>query len=212
MKSSMRQIFEALLAMPYYRNHQASSGAVHNIKKHEDAVKGILIKHGLSEVDDHSTKGFRKKRDLWLQDASKCDMKDGTFISQPCGTHDSPDFIVKVGGRLEFLECKSVKGASKAPMYNSGIPKGEYIYVFTAERYDKTTIYFGRDVCPPEDYELMQKLIREHHALDEKYNKQFINQSGIRHYTRPMIKHVGGFDYFTNSSRTQIEEGVLNAV
>jgi len=139
-------------------------------------------------------------------------MRDGTFVFQPCGQNDSPDFIVKLNGRAYFIECKSVKGGTKAPMYNSGVPKADYIYVFTSQRYNETTIYFGEDVCPPEDYKNFQTLIQEHRRLDEEYNSKFKNLFGIRHYTRPMVTHVGGTDYFDNPYRHDIEQGVLNAV
>lgn len=195
--------------MPYYRNHQAVSGAVHNISSHEDAVKDVILSHGLNEVDRKISK---KERDAWLADPYSCDLAEGTFLFQPCGQNDSPDFIVKVNGKAYFLECKSVKGLTKAPMYNSGVPKAGYIYIFTAERYNETTIYFGQDVCPPEDYNNFQELIEEHRKLDERYNKRFINNFGIQHYTRPMVKHVGGTDYFVNEYREQIEQGVLSAV
>ena len=205
----MRQILEDILKMPYYRNYQAISGACHNISKHEDAVKDIFVSHGLSEV---VRKVPRATRDDWLSDPTSCDMENGTFVFQPCGKNDSPDFIVKLNGRAYFIECKSVKGASKAPMYNSGIPKSGYIYVFTAERYNETTIYFGKDVCPPQDYDKFQKLIEDHRKLDEQLNKIFINNFGLGHYTRPMVKHVGGTDYFVNDYREDIERGVLSAV
>jgi len=205
----MRKILEDVLKMPYYRNHQAISGAVHNISKHEDAVRDIFISHGLIEV---SRKVKKAQRDDWLANPSSCEMAEGTFLFQPCGQNDSPDFIVKLNGKAYFIECKSVKGKTKAPMYNSGVPKSGYIYVFTSERYNETTIYFGEDVCPPEDYENFQKLIEEHRRLDEKYNRKFNNVFGIRHYTRPMVTHVGGADYFNNPHRYRIEEGVLSAV
>jgi len=205
----MKQILEDILKMPYYRNYQAISGAVHNISKHEDAVKDIFVSHGLSEI---VRKVPRATRDYWLSNPTSCDMANGTFIFQPCGKNDSPDFIVKLNGRVYFIECKSVKGATKAPMYNSGIPKSGYIYVFTAERYNETTIYFGKDVCPQQDYDNFQKLIEGHRKLDEQFNKIFINDFGLEHYTRPMVKHVGGADYFVNDYREDIERGVLSAV
>ena len=204
----IKRILLAFLQMPYYRNHQATSGAVHNISKHEDAVKDVMISHGLQESARSLS---RAERDLWLQDPSRCDMKDNTFISQPCGTHDSPDFIAKVDGKSYFFEGKSVRGSTKTPMHNSGVPKAGYIYVFTSERYNETTIYYGEDVCPPEDYNTFQELIQEHRKLDEKYNPQFINPFGLQHYTRPMIKHVGGIDYFRNPLRSRNEKRVLNA-
>tara|TARA_R110002074_G_scaffold244117_2_gene415871 strand:+ start:2020 stop:2637 length:618 start_codon:yes stop_codon:yes gene_type:complete len=205
----MRKILLDVLKMPYYRNHQAISGAVHNISKHEDAVKDIFIAHSLKEIFQKITK---KQRDLWLENPHSCTLVEGTFVFQPCGQNDSPDFIVKLGGRAYFIECKSVKGRTTAPMYNSGVPKTGYIYVFTAERYNETTIYFGEDVCPSEDYATFQELIEEHRKLDKKYNGKFINDFGIQHYTRPMIKHVGGTNYFENEHRQHIEQGVLSAV
>jgi hypothetical protein len=205
----MRKILEKILKMPYYRNHQAVSGAVHNISKHEDAVRDVFVAHGLYEVEG---KIKRAQRDNWLDNPDSCDMDEGTFIFQPCGQNDSPDFIVKLHGKAYFIECKSVKGSTKAPMYNSGVPKAGYIYVFTSERYNETTIYFGEDVCPAEDYENFQKLIQEHRRLDEEYNSKFTNRFGIRHYTRPMVTHIGGTDYFRNPHRRKIEKGVLSAV
>ena len=205
----MREILQEIRKMPYYRNFQAVSGAVHNISSHEDAVKDVLLSHGLKQID---RKVSKRERDAWLADPHSCDLAEGTILFQPCGQNDSPDFIVKVNNMAYFLECKSVKGSTKAPMYNSGVPKTGYIYIFTAERYDETTIYFGQDVCPPEDYDNFQELIEEHRKIDEEYNKRFTNNFGIQHYTRPMVKHVGGTDYFVNEYREQIEQGVLSAV
>jgi len=205
----MRKILLDVLRMPYFRNLQAVSGAVHNISSHEDAVRDLFLSHGLMKI---ARKISKKERNAWLADPHSCDLAEGTFLFQPCGQNDSPDFIVKLNGRAYFLECKSVKGSTKAPMYNSGVPKAGYIYIFTAERYNETTIYFGQDVCPPEDYNNFQELIEEHRKLDESYNKRFTNNFGIQHYTRPMVKHVGGTDYFVNEYREQIEQGVLSAV
>ena len=209
----MRKILQEIRMMPYYRNHQAVSGAVHNISSHEDAVKDVLLSHGLKEVD---RKISQNERNAWLADPYSCDLAEGTFLFQPCGPNANPDFIIKLDGKAYFLECKSVKGTSKAPMFNSAFPggplKGEYIYIFTAEKYNQTTIFFGRDICPPEDYDNWQELVNEHRKLDERYNKRFTNNFGIQHYTRPMVKHVGGTDYFVNEYREQIEQGVLSAV
>lgn len=205
----MKKIMRDILNMPYYRNHQAVSGHVHNVSCHEDAVRDVFLGNNLSEI---VRKVSKSQRDKWLSNPASCDMANGTFVCQPCGKNDSPDFIVKTENRAYFIECKSAKGNTKAPMYNSGIPKEGYIYVFTAERYDRTTIYFGEDVCPPKDYIIFQKLISEHRKLDAKYNSKFNNNYGLRHYTRPMVTHVGGSDYFDNPDRQKIENGVISAV
>ncbi len=208
--SKIRKCLEHILEMPYYKNHAATSGKVHNIAKHEDAVEDILILNGFTK---HSKGGISKKeRDDWLKNPSGCTIPDGTYVSQPTGTHDSPDFIVKENGRAYFLECKSVSRSSKAPMYNSGVPKSGYIYIFTAEKYNQTTIFDGSDVCPSSDYKLIQKLIKEHRKLDEKYNKLLGSSYNIQHYTRPMIQHRGGVDYFVHDNRKKNEQRILNNV
>jgi hypothetical protein len=97
-------------------------------------------------------------------------------------------------------------------MYNSGVPKDGYIYVFSAQAYDETTIFFGEDVMPPGDYALMQELISEHRALDAKYNALLSSPYGIKHYTRPMMNHVGGINYFTHPRRAELETRVLDSV
>jgi len=208
--SKIRQFLEQVLQMPYYKNYAAASGKVHNIAKHEDATEDLLIQHGFTK---HSKGGIpRKQRDDWLKDPYSCTIPDGTYVSQPTGKQDSPDFIVKENGRAYFIECKSVSKKTKAPMYNSGVPKSGYIYIFTAEKYNQTTIFDGSDVCPPNDYKLLQKLIEEHRKLDDKYNKLLRSSYNIQHYTRPMISHYGGIDYFVHNNRKKNEQRVLKNV
>lgn len=208
--NQFQNCLQQIIQMPYYKNHAAASGKVHNIAKHEDAVEDILISNGFKK---HSKGGVSvKNREAWMEDHTKCEIPDNSYITQPCGTHNSPDFIVKAGGRIYFLECKSVSKQSKTPMYNSGIPKSEYIYIFSAEKYNETTIFYGSDVCPSSDYALIKELIDKHRELDEKYNKLLKSSYNIKHYTRPMIQHHGGVDYFTHPNRKLNEQRIINNV
>ena len=124
-KSRMRKVMEGILAMPYYKNYPAASGHVHNISKHEDAFEDKLIQHGYTK--SRISKVSKSHRDELLRTGEYPEMEDNSYIPQPCGTHDSPDFIVKSEGQLFFLECKSVSGNSVKPMYNSAVPKSGYI-------------------------------------------------------------------------------------
>tara|TARA_R110001592_G_C13111114_1_gene744951 strand:+ start:115 stop:744 length:630 start_codon:yes stop_codon:yes gene_type:complete len=208
--SKIRQFLEQVLQMPYYKNYAAASGKVHNIAKHEDATEDLLIQHGFTK---HSKGGIPKKqRDDWLKDPYSCTIPDGTYVSQPTGKQDSPDFIVKENGRAYFIECKSVSKKTKAPMYNSGVPKSGYIYVFTAKKYNQTTIYNGSDILSKKDYGLFTEHIKECRARDKEFNEKISSGHNIQFYTRPMISHYGGVDYFTHPSREEIEQRVLNNV
>ncbi len=205
----MRQVFEQILKMPYYKNYAAASGKVHNVANHEQAVEDILNLEGFQKVDRKVTKAAR---DEWIQGATN-DMENNTFVAQPCGTHNSPDFIIKHQDRLYFVECKSAAGSTSAPMYNSGIPNPGYIYVFSAQKYNGTTIYRGDDILPPAQYQRLKAHIENARRLDEELSLN--NSHGIGYYTRPMVTHAGGrrvTDYFTHPRRDELERRVLDSV
>jgi len=206
----MKKMLKEILQMPYFQNYAASSGHVHNVAKHEDAVEDVLVRHGLMRQD---VKVPVKTRDGWLKGENN-PLPDNCYISQPCGTHNSPDFIVKKGGKLYFLECKSVKGGT--PMYNSGIPKDNYIYILSSEKHDGTTIYLGQEVLPGYQAQLIHEHIKAARQRDELLNTMIqANAHGISYYTRPMLSHKGSKiikDYFLNPSRAELERNVLEFV
>ena len=95
-------------------------------------------------------------------------------------------------------------------MYNSGVPKAEYIYVLCSEKYNETTIYMGGDVLPSKEEQMIQRHIAEARKRDEDINTQLKNNHGIEYYTRPMITHKGSNkNYFTHSKRSTLEANVL---
>ena len=209
--SKMKSFFEDVMKMPYYKNYAASSGKVHNVAKHEDAVESLLQDYKIKE--SRVNKISKGTRDQWLSVKSAPEMENNSYISQPCGTHNSPDFIVKADNKLYFLECKSVKGGS--PMYNSGVPKSGYVYILSSETHNKTTFYKGEDVLSSEEERLIQEHIKEARERDAKLNALLNNSHGIKYYTRPMIQHQGSRhtqDYFVNKNRFQLEQNVLEAV
>ena len=216
-KSKIKKVFEDIRKMPYFKNHAAASGLVHNIAKHEDAVEDILSQHSLTESE--ISKVPKKLRDKLLDSGEYPEMEDNSYISQPCGTHDSPDFLVKSEGRLYFIECKSASKNTTAPMYNSAVPKSGYIYVFCCEKYDETTFYLGQDLMTSELSRRFHEHIERARKADKEMNKLLKNlpnnTHGIEYYTRPMIQHKGGQgvnDYFKHSRREQLEQNVLNYV
>lgn len=211
MTTTMKKIMSEILAQPYHKNYAATSGAVHNIAKHENAVEDVFYGFGLERVD---RKVSIVERDEWLHTGAAPGLSDNSFISQPCGTHNSPDFIAKLDGKLYFIECKSAEGG--APMYNSGVPKAKYLYVFTSEKHNATTVYWGKDVLDIEKKRLIEEHIAAARRADEILNKKLAdNGHGIQYYTRPMITHKGTKlkkDYFLNPKRSKLEKRVLNGV
>ena len=206
-----------LKQMPYYKNYAAASGKVHNISNHEDAVKDVIIQNGFSEFALESTKDKKKRTNLWIEHPEFSDeMPINTFISQPCGTHESPDFIIKISASLILaMECKS--STKEAPLYNSGGLTSNYLYVFSSQKYNQSTIYMGSDIITPEQQLLIDAHIKESRERDLILNKKLMacdtRHRGISFYTRPMINQTGGktyCDYFTHEYRQSAEENVMN--
>ena len=231
-------IINEILEMPYHKNYSAVSGAVHNIAKHEDAIEDVFFNHKLSKTEMPKItiptgkffkvgpkKGLPKTRimsrkeirDRWLKDIDMEYIPDNSYISQPCGTHDSPDFIVKMKGKIYMLECKSAKGAT--PVFNSAYPKRNYIYAFTSEKYNATTVFLGQHVVP----ENAEKIYDEIHNAIKECIKPFLpklkeaddNNRGLSFYPRDMYTLSGTkekTDFFIHKSRSVAENEVREFV
>jgi hypothetical protein len=191
--------------MPYYRNYEARTGFVHNITSQEDAVKDILLSENLTQFE---TKQPQKVIYEWLNNPElSLIMPVNSYIPQPCGQQQSPDFIVKfIDGRILAIECKS--SSSTIPLYNSGGIKQNYFYVFSSKDQNKTVTYMGSDIINDIQQKLIDDHIKDARERDEILNKKLkeydTNNRGVCYYTRPMIGQSGGHiytNYFTHKNK-----------
>ena len=230
-KQLMIQLLNGIKAMPYFKNYAAASGAVHNIASHEKAVEILMTDNGLTEwipVEKPNSETVWNWINTSYQNSIQenpvliktvISMPDYSYVSQPCGTHDSPDFIIKLDD-LKFIgiECKSVdKGYT--PMYNSGGIKQPLIYVFCSKKTNSTTMYCGKDIMTLEQQQLLDELIEKQRIIEKEYNEKLrecdVNHRGISYYTRPMIQQSGGAEYtnyFTHRNREKCEQNVYEYV
>ena len=202
--------------MPYYKNYAVSSGNVHNISKHEDAITDLLLQNGFIEFIPGTKKNKQKRTYDWIEHTELSEeMPINTFIYQPCGTHQSPDFIIKLLPNLIIpLECKSAE--KHYPLYNSGGINSTYLYVFTSKKYNNTTIYMGFDIVTAQQQLLINEHIHEARErdiiLNQKLKELDLHHRGITYYTRPMINQEGGksyCDYFTHCNKNISQENVV---
>ena len=210
------QCFKMILKLPYFKNEAATSGAVHNITRHEDAIANVFKKMNYKPFTIPSQ--FKKDEILKWNDNPELAtvIPIGSYVEQPCGTHNSPDFIIKVSNeQVIFLEAKSSK--STFPLYNSGGVKQNYIYVFCSEKTNKTTIYKGSSIIEYKQQKLINEHIEKCRKADEELNTKLkqldINHRGICYYTRPMINQSGGkfyTNYFEHKYRKKSELCALN--
>ena len=227
-KQIANKIMKEIQNLPYYKNHAAASGAVHNFAQHEDAVAAVFNSNGLVHwVPKTNEKPSSEKVWSWMDYSIKNEkpeiqlvtqMPDYSYISQPCGTHDSPDFLVKLNKNIFLgIECKSADGYF--PMYNSGGIKQNLIYVFCSKKVNATTIYVGKDVLSIEQQKLIDELISKQRLLEKEYNEKLkaidVHHRGVSYYTRPMIQQSGGAEftnYFTHTEREQCEQNVYSFI
>jgi hypothetical protein len=213
---------QAILSMKYYKNTPVNSGIVHGFPSHEIAIATKLIENGFDKWHDwdkiQDKSHFRNLTNMreWLTKPHLSEqMPVGTFIEQPFGTNDAPDFFIKVSDSFILpLEAKSCRGYT--PMWNSGIPKPDYIYVFCSEKADATTIIKGSSIITSEQSRLIQEHIERHRQDDEELNEKLFNldakHRGITYYTRPMIQQHGTSDYtnyFKHKNRETDEKEVI---
>jgi len=199
--------------MPYYRNYEARTGFVHNITSQEDAVKDILLSENLTQFE---TKQPQKVIYEWLNNPElSLIMPVNSYIPQPCGQQQSPDFIVKfIDGRILAIECKS--SSSTIPLYNSGGIKQNYFYVFSSKDQNKTVTYMGSDIINDIQQKLIDDHIKDARERDEILNKKLkeydTNNRGVCYYTRPMIGQSGGHiytNYFTHKNKEINRKSVI---
>jgi hypothetical protein len=212
---SLKKLFSAFLKMPYYKNHAASSGHVHNYAKHEIALAHMMEAHGYKRFAPLCT---LKQNDFGNDDFLH-NMPAGSFIEQPFGSHRSPDFIIKtIDKKLICLEAKSSCTAAH-PTYNSGGVKHGYYYVFCSQKSNSTTVFRGEDIITQQQ----QLLITEHIAeekrrateLNDKLKALDINDRGISYYPRAMIMQKGGrqqVNYFSHKNRKRDEMRVMESL
>ena len=209
----MKEFYKGVTNMPYYRNYQAASGAVHNISKHEDAVEAELQRYGAVQIRKKVPKVNRD--DLLAGNIESIGLQPGEYISQPCGKQASPDFIVFDGVEHHFVECKSSKEVY--PTFNSGLPNPGYVYVFCSKKTNETTIFRGDDIASDEQVALVEdfkeRLQVQVDQLNESLLEIDVNNRGFQWYTRPMYVQAGKAErknYFGHKSRSACEERIIS--
>jgi|LakMenEpi03Aug12_release.lakeMendotaPanAssembly.Ray.scaffolds.fasta_scaffold02705_19 hypothetical protein len=175
-----------------------------NSNNHEKLIEKNLLKYGFTETKNKMKCKDRESIINKIDD--KNIMPNNTFIKQPYGCQQSPDFLLKYNNFIIGLECKSSK--TNYPLYNSG-GIHEYIYVFSKQN-GETIFYQGNDIVNDEMIKLTQEYIKNVDKLTKEVNKKLkladkinINYS---HYHRDMINT--SVNYFTHPLKKIWEKNV----
>jgi hypothetical protein len=170
-------------------------------KAHECIIQGLLIDAGFTLVN------------------SMDDLTDNTFIREPNGSQQSPDFIIKFNGLTLEIDLKS--SSSGVIMWNSHLPKPNSLYIYSkivGKVIQDTTIFFGRDINF--DIDALNTALHEMDAIVAKYNLAYPD-SDIHLFNRKMYvdklgnltgkRNVKRRKYMENRVKEFISEGRNNA-
>jgi hypothetical protein len=187
-RADWRSFISSVLSMAY------SSGGYQDSPQ-EKKIQQLLKKNGFTKA------------------SVEYELENNQYWYQPNGRNKSPDFTLKYKNKIVNIECKSSKGAK--PMYNGGLPDPEYIYIFSSEVYNETTVYRGSDIISTEEYKkyklfsaALQKYAAKHLKKRAKENGR-----GFGYYVRHMYVQRGEqdkTDYFSHKDRKRCEQRVLS--
>lgn len=210
--NTFKQILTDISKMPYYKNCSACSGLTTAPPNHEIAIEHVFNSYNMFQFNGIKLKK-KDKQDLnYVLET----MPNFTYISQPFGSQDSPDFIIKdENGIILCIEAKS--STTLYPLYNSGGIHPHYIYIFCSEKSNETVIYKGSDIINEQQHRLITEHIELQRQQDIELNKKLAeidsNNRGVSYYTRPMIGQKGTAEktnYFTHINKDSAINNVIN--
>lgn len=176
--------------------------------KHELLVSNILEKNGFTKEEKTLKCKDREKTINRIDEIGV--MENYTFIHQPYGSQQSPDFIIKYNNYILALECKSSK--QNYPTYNSG-GINDYIYILSKAG-GKTMIYLGTDIINDEIKGLVDEYLKEVKAITDEFNKKLkkVDKENVNysHYHRDMVNTTA--NYFKHLSKDKWEKNAYKKI
>ncbi len=140
------------------------------------------------------------------------------FIHQPFGRQNYPDFLVFSGEWIFAIETKfSAKNQSK-PVWNSGLPRPNGIYVFGSMERKDLTFFLGGHILSIADtrklHDFFDKGLKEY---QDRFNAETMNQQkyGFAAYIRKAFEQKKAFNkkailnFFDNPERAKLESAVI---
>lgn len=143
-----------------------------------------------------------------------------SFIRGPFGSQSYPDFIVFTGKYIIPVEIKYSKESQTKPIWNSGIPRANGIYIFGSYKKRDITFFLGCDILNKKRRTALIKFF-EGVKADEKRFKKFAKEKlpdtekrGFmpyvrRAYDQEKISKDTELNYFSHPKRRWLEKNVI---
>lgn len=214
----LSRVFKKILQTKYYSNSQKKP-------YHELELKDIFINEGVKEFPSSSKKFNNKqfwKNHLKPNWEKASNIPNNTIIYQPFGSQAVPDFIIKYKNKLLALEAKSSKGTR--PAFNGTLPHSYCIYAFTSKKYNKHTLFLGKDVVGQKKREHLENLSHKIDLIIKEAEKEYLKENPTEEEQRGFyLYHRAKFeqkcehlscsnDYFKHPDKDKCENNVFDFI
>lgn len=122
-------------------------------------------------------------------------MPSGTYMYQPCGCTNTPDFLVKIGDTLFPIEMKS--SLRNRPDFGSSVPRSDFIYIFSSKSFG-TSVVLGSSIISVQQYQKCSEL----ESLIKNTVLEWVNSEENRFtYCRPRLNWKPRYNFFEDTER-----------
>ena len=192
----------------------------------EERISEGLNMHGCSRVvRDDISENFsmikEKCKEVNSTDIIKnIDSHKNHFVTQPCGSQDYPDFWIFCEEFIFSVEVKFSQGKIAKPVWNSGLPRPNGIYIFGSYKMKAITFFKGVDIIEKEEVTKLRDFFDSLKLQQENFNHSKLKSQkyGFAAYSRAAYEQNKRFNrnavtnYFSNLEREKLEQNVMNYV
>ena len=139
------------------------------------------------------------------------------YINQPFGSQQYPDFLVL---DTHYVLCLELKFSEKTvrPVWNSGLPRANGIYIFASYKKKDITFFRGCDILNNQDRKLLKGFFDEELERSESFNEIYMSDQefGFSTYARKAYQQTRKHNpnaitnFLDNPLRLGLEKSVLD--
>lgn len=142
------------------------------------------------------------------------------FIYQPFGSQNYPDFLVFDQARLISIEVKYSNQGQTSPVWNSGLPRPNGIYIFGSWNRKQITYFLGCDVLSSNDARKLHEFFSNMKQQEDEFNAREMtgHPYGFAVYNRKAFEQKKKYsdeaitNFFDNPHRQDLERKVISDV
>ena len=139
------------------------------------------------------------------------------YVPQPFGSQKYPDLLILDSTTILCLELKFSKKRGTKPMWNSGLPRANGLYLFGSRGRKDITFFRGRDILSDESRKQLLSFFDKEIKNAETFNKEYMSNQefGFSVYPRKAYDQKKKYNskaitnFFDNHKRSDLEGQVL---